>query len=189
MKLKQNPDYIPLTQQDLCCVPTTIQWVLVRRNLPLVSQEDIGKVIGLHVPKEKNHLFMYKFPNTKAYYGTYGTELNNKNLNELFEKYKLPLVGEYTKISKIKDPHKFIIENMKAGNDVCMMFHKKNVTGENWAHGSILAEYDTDTKTITVGDPSPRYPKFWKVKLTKMVDAMNTKWDGNERGFWVIKSK
>ncbi len=44
--------YIPFSQQPYCCVPTSIQMVMYRHNIPLVPAEELGYHLGLTVPKD-----------------------------------------------------------------------------------------------------------------------------------------
>lgn len=49
--------YIPFTQQPSCCVPTCIQMVMYRQDIPLLAAEEIGHHLGLTVPPERSALF------------------------------------------------------------------------------------------------------------------------------------
>ena len=49
--------YVPITEQPYCCVPACIQMILLRRGIPLKSQEEIGYNLGLIVPQRYKNLF------------------------------------------------------------------------------------------------------------------------------------
>ena len=68
-------------------------------------------------------------------------------------------------------------------------FHWRGL-GRKWncGHVCVLAEFDTTRSVVTVGDPGQNTPKFWKVKLSRLIKAMSPEWDGHERGFYVFKS-
>lgn len=49
--------YIPFTQQPSHCVPTCIQMVMYRNNIPLLPAEEIGYHLGLVVRPDQSNLF------------------------------------------------------------------------------------------------------------------------------------
>jgi hypothetical protein len=49
--------YIPFTQQPSCCVPTCIQIVMYRHDIPLRPAEEIGYHLGLVVSPDRSKLF------------------------------------------------------------------------------------------------------------------------------------
>ncbi len=189
MILKLEPAYIPVVQQKSCCVPCCIQWVLLRRRLPLISQEEIGKMLDLHISPEFSHLFINKFLTTKHTWGGYGTNVTNKTLNTIFKKYKLPLEGEYIHINEIKTPKEFIIKNLRENNDVLVLFTRTGIGQKGGGHMGTIMEFDTATDEVLLGDSSPNRLKKYVTKLDKLIDAMSNKWDGSERGFVIIKEK
>ena len=94
------------------------------------------------------------------------------------------------KISKIENPKKFIVGNIKKGNDVMISFNWKGLGyKKNWGHVVVISEMDTKKDVVTLGDPSFNQPKFWKVKLSRLVKAMNPKHDSVERGFYIFSKK
>lgn len=191
MIIKVNPEYIPLVQQRFCCVPCCVQWVLLRRNLPMISQENIAEYFDLRIPKKLNHLFLKNFSNKKGAWGGYGTAAQtDESLTKLFTDYKIPLTCERKLISQVNNPEKFIAQNLKNGNDILTDYHLHGVGKKfNNGHLAVISEIDTSKKTITLGDPNPKDPKFWKIRLSKFVKAMSDKWDGFERGFVIVKKK
>ena len=91
------------------------------------------------------------------------------------------------KISKVGNPKEFIIQNIKKGNDIMLSFHWRGLGLKGMGHIVVLTEIDDKEDIITIGDSSLNQPKFWKVKLTKLVKAMSSKYDGCERGFYVFE--
>lgn len=89
MKMKK---YLPITEQPYCCVPACIQMILLRRNMRLISQEEIGYDLGLIVPQKYKSLFkkvqMGKKP--KAGWGTQ-TGKPVYSINNFFRKNKINL--------------------------------------------------------------------------------------------------
>jgi hypothetical protein len=183
-------EYIPFIQQPCCCGPCSMQWVLYRRKLPLLSQEEIGKFFDLRVPAALNSIYKEKFSNKKTHFGSYGTEdFNEKSINAFFKKYKYPLKGQFFEADKISDSNKFLTENFK--NDILVIFHRAGIKNQDkkTGHVAIVADFNTKTKEVTIGDPNRDFPKFWKVKLDELIGAMSPKFDGKQRSFIVISEK
>lgn len=109
--------YVPLTQQKYCCVPTCIQMIFLRRNLPVYSQEEIGKYLGLIVPENVKHLFSDSVKTGEKPERGYGTQEGKEkySLNNLFIAKNIPLQVKKIGISKAGNVHKLIEENLKKG--------------------------------------------------------------------------
>lgn len=191
MILKPSPQYKPLVQMKYCCAACSILWILHRRGY-WVDQEIIAKEIGIKIPKKFQKLFRVKMKTTRkrSEYGAPRLIAKDSHLvNRFLKKYKIPLKMTPFKISKIKDPKKFIIDNLKKGNDLMLSFHWRGLGKRwNWGHVCVLAEFDTARNIVTIGDPAYNMPKFWKINLHKLVRAMSSEWDGRERGFYVFEN-
>lgn len=189
MIVKVNPPYKPLTEQPYCCGPCSFQWILLRRGY-WIDQEEIAEYCKLKVPRKLKKLFVrnIKIAKSKKEEGT-SVEKIHIYLKKLLKYKKIPLAVTKHTISKIKDSKKFIIENLKTGNDIMLDFACKPFPEYEFPHGGhvcVVVEFDTDKNILTLGDPAFYKPKFWKVPLQKIVKAMDSKWDGHERGFWII---
>ncbi|UCD04569.1 MAG: hypothetical protein JSW73_02970 [Candidatus Woesearchaeota archaeon] len=190
MKLKVNPPYKPLVQMHVCCGVCSFLWVLHRRGY-WIDQEEIAQACNLYILKKTANLFKLKMKITKsAKKEGVNFDKFHKDANKLLKKKKIPLKMEKYSISQIEDPKKFIIKHLKSGEDVMVNFACKalQLTCPS-AHICVIAEFDTKNNILTLGDSSWTRPKYWKVKLDKMVKAMDKKHDGRERGFWVISEK
>lgn len=190
MKLKVNPPYIPLVQQPLCCFACSVQWVLLRRNLKLIDQEEIAQYFGLEIPKKSVKYFTRKIKVTsnRKNYGT-KSEKQYNNMNRFFAKYKIPLKAKSFRVSKVNDPQLLISENIKKGNDIITIYHQRGIDKRRYNIGHVVVIAEIDGDMAIVGDPSRTSPKFWRVKLRKLVNAMSDRFDGDERGFIVISKK
>lgn len=174
-----------------CCGPCSFLWVLHRRGY-WIDQEEIAWFCKLNIPQKKAKRFVRKMRITKST-GDEGISSAKLDiyLNRMLQKKKIPLKVERYPISKIENPKELIIENLKAGNDImlafsCKQFPKfKSIIG----HICVVAEFDSNKGIITLGDPAGSEPKFWQADLKKIVKAMDKKYDGNERGFWIISPK
>lgn len=112
--------------------------------------------------------------------------------NKLLKAKRIPLTIQKYQVSQVKDPTQLIVKNLKAGYDVMLDFACKPFPEYEYDEGGhvvVVSEFDTDKGVLTIGDPSWIHAKFWKVPLKKIVNAMDKKYDGFERGFWVVKPK
>ena len=118
--IQAKPMYIPLIQKPMCCNVTCTQMVLLRHGITPPLQDDIAKSIGVRIPKENRKSFMRKLiMPSKPPYGTDTiTKKNEKRYNNFFEKSGLPFRVRIFMVSKIKNRKKFIVDNMKDGNDI-----------------------------------------------------------------------
>ena len=61
---------------------------------------------------------------------------------------------------------------------------------EKIGHAVILSEMiDGKDPTLIVGDPNPSRPRFWKMKLSKLLKCQKPIYDGRERGFGIVSKK
>jgi len=191
MKLKVDPPYKPLVQMYHCCGPCSFLWILHRRGY-WVDQEEIAWYCKLVIPKSAANKFTrrFKIAKKKEDEGT-SPEKMHIYLNKLLKDKKIPLKVEYYSINKVKDPKTLIIENLKAGNDIMLDFACKPFPEYKFhgGHVCVVAEFDTKKNILTLGDPAWARPKFWKVELDKITKAMDKKYDGHERGFWIVSEK
>jgi hypothetical protein len=86
--------YVPFTQQDYCCVPTSIQMIMYRNNIPLIPAEELGYHLGLTIPPDVANLF-YKprIADTPPSTAGYGTQIYNPDYepNKVFKELEVPL--------------------------------------------------------------------------------------------------
>ena len=186
MLINQKPFYKPIKQKPYCCVPACISMVLDRRKTKHSSQEEIGYELGLIIPKEKIHLFT-KIKTGKKPIAGYGTQVNKKkySINNYFFKNKIKLKETHYPIEKNKNTNKFIVENLRSGNDLIVCFNNKKLYGgEDYGHVSLIQKINDNI--ITLIDPENNVPDKRKVKLQKLVDAMECHGKKKRGGFWII---
>jgi len=189
--IKVNPPYKPLVQLYECCGPCAFQWILHRRDF-WIDQEELAWHCKLKILKKNAKYFVRNMRITKSRKDT-GTSVEKMHiyLNKMLKDKKIPLTVEKHPISKIKDPKEFMIENLKKENDIMLDFFCKPfpVYEYEGGHVCVVSEFNSDKEIITLGDPAGELPKFWKVPLKKIIKSMDKKYDGHERGFWIVKSK
>lgn len=186
MPINQKLFYKPIKQKPYCCVPACIFMVLDRRKIKHGSQEEIGRELGLVVPKEKTHLFI-KIRTAKKPIAGYGTQVNKKkySINNYFLKNNIKLKEVYYLLEEIKDIKKFIVENLKSGNDLIVCFDSRKLYGiGDYGHVSLIQNINNNI--ITLIDPEKDVPNKRKVDLQKLVEAMKRHGKEKRGGFWVI---
>ena len=184
-----KPKYKPLVQMRGCCGPCAILWILLRRGF-WVDQEKIAKELKTRVFKRDLKLFPEKMLTTGKKGDLGLPDIIGKDtylVNRFLKKYKIPLRMTPFKISKVKNPKEFIVENLKKGNDIMVSFNWKGLEHKRgWGHIVVISEIDTRKDVVVLGDPGQNQPKFWKVKLNRLTKAMSSKYDGAERGFHIF---
>ncbi|MBI3190259.1 C39 family peptidase [archaeon] len=176
--MNQKPPYKPINQKRYCCVPACISMILHRRNINHGSQEEIGYDLGLVVPKVRTE---------KKPAAGYGTRIGTKkySINSYFRKNNIDLKEKYFPAEITTDVKKFIIENLKNGNDIIVCFNNKKLYGAgDYGHISLIQSINNEN--IILIDPEKNMPKKRKVKLSKLVDAMKYHGKKNRGGFWII---
>ena len=192
-KIVITPAYTPLTQQRLCCVPCAVQWILLRRGLPIFTQEEIGKTLDLTVPPKHRHLFpsgTVRVVAKKPILG-YGSQSSTEAAayNLFFRAKHIPLQVTYTRHSKLKKPASFIASNLKKGNDVMIITHMSALNPKKkWGH-ALLATAITlgRNPVVTVGDPDWDEKKIYAVPLAKILRGMTKEVGKTERGLYIFK--
>ena len=179
--------YTPLTQQPYCCVPTIIQIVLLRRNMQLFSQEEIGYELGLTVPKKYKRILPKARTGKKPPAG-WGTQVQvpKYSINHFFKKFKLPLKEEYSPVSKIKNIKQWIKKQLEEDKDLIVCFNYGKLYSGKGEHVSLL-ESIHDNMVILV-DSEQKVPKYRTVKLNKLIEAMKYH-EKKQGGFWIISKK
>lgn len=148
--------------------------------------------MDMKIPKGDRHLFATRIPVSRKRSDWGAGEVLKENLIEkFFRAKKLPLTCRTYAYDVIKDHKNFILENLQNGNDIIFSFHWKGL-GKKTASGHVCLIAGlklSDRPTIIVGDPSPVDPKFWEIKLDKIVHAMHERYDEYKRGFYIISKK
>jgi hypothetical protein len=163
--------------------------ILDRRKIIHGSQEDIGYDLGLTVPEDKAGLFKRVRIGKKPSAG-YGTKVSTPrySINHYFKKYRIYLKEEYYPIRKVHDIKKFIATNLKNNNDVIVCFNNKRLHGiGDYGHVSLIQ--DINKGYLTIIDPGINVPKIRRVRLSKLIDAIEHHGEKNRAGFWIISKR
>lgn len=189
--IPKDSRYIPLTQQRYCCVPTCIQIIMLKYNIPLIPAELLGYHLGLIVPKDDLHNFWNGRKGRKPKAG-YGTQIGEKQYspNKAFAKLKLPLRMKFNLIDKFKSVEDFTrhLKELEINDkDALLCFDWGVAVGNEFheGHVCILDRVFLDKNVVRLIDPD-KGAKWKEFSIQKMYDAMN--YHGKEKmaGVWEL---
>jgi hypothetical protein len=181
--------YRPIPQLPFCCVPATIQWILYRRSFDIQVQEEIGRQLGLKIPKKFSKYFpvdITRLPNDSK---KFGTQIDKKkySVNNFFRENKIPLrMSPLLRFSDISRFEIFLLKNLGKDVDLAARINNSLLTnGKGVGHFCLIVDFDPKNKIVSLGDPEP--PFFKKVSISDLLLMMSKKFDGIERGLHIIK--
>lgn len=198
MKTQATPDnsrYIPFTQQPSCCVPTSIQMIMYRNDIPLIPAEELGWHLGLTVKPERENLFYKARVSDTPPPSGYGTQIYNSEYepNKIFKKLGIPLTFEFKPVSGFSDDKQladFISKIEAEDMDALLCFNHGALVDnpeKDWGHVCVFDRVLNDE--IRIVDASPEHPKWRNVKISKMFGAMQKHGVAKSAGVWVFRKE
>ncbi|MBT5022238.1 hypothetical protein HOK51_00755 [Candidatus Woesearchaeota archaeon] len=187
--IKLNPPYRHLYQKPAFCGPCCVQMIFLRRGL-WEEQEEIA--IELNTGILKKDTIHYSMP-PKIVDGKDETKIGvalekfDIHLNELFKKHKFKLHAKQFDKSEIINPKNFIENNLKEDNDIIVDFWLKQTSNSGVGHFILISGINTESEQLIICDPDGDAKSEWTISITELFDLMDKKWDGNKRGFVVVK--
>jgi hypothetical protein len=183
--------YVPFTQQQDCCVPTSILMIMYRNNIPLIPAEELGYNLGLTIPPEKDNLFYHarvsdEPPSTAGY----GTQIFNPiyEPNKVFKELGIPMSFSIELADDIKGTEDLLsklgaIE--KEDGDALLCFNHGVIKGEYKPFSGHVVVFDRiiDGK-IRIVDASPNQPKWRLVEPSLMFEAIEKHGNNRSGGIW-----
>jgi hypothetical protein len=187
--IKPKTKYKHVKQKPFCCVPTCIQMILHRNGFKGFTQLQIAEHLNFKVPPKYAKVFGERFVSIKEPSRGYGAQQTPENINAFFKKFGIPLRTERHPISLVKNPAEFLLEQLRQGRDVMVLFSVKAFDPKaSGGHAVLVSEINQAKKAVRVVDPESRIKSYW-LPLQKLIEAMSSKWDGNEREFYVFFSQ
>lgn len=190
--IPKDTRYVPLTQQPYCCVPTCIQMIMLRHNIPLQPAELMAHHMEVVVAPDKKKLF-WNLPSLKKRPAAgYGTRLNeNLTADPMFKKLKIPLRMSFKLIDSFKNKDelmKYLHNRTKAGKDtiICYDYGTLFNTGRSNGHVCVLDKVNKNKGEVRFIDPESNVPKWRTVKISKLYRAMKKHGKENMAGCWEI---
>jgi hypothetical protein len=170
--------YIPFTQQNSCCVPTSISIVMYKLGIPLIPIELLGYHLGLILNKDKKHLFWNVRTGQRPKAG-YGTQIYDKKyeINSVFKKLKIPIrVNSYSldDFKTKKDIVSFLLEATKKDKDIIVLLASDilNNTTNNNGHACVIDRIYPSRDVIRLIDPLYEQPKWREFRIDKFIKAV-----------------
>ena len=184
--------YVPLTQQRYCCVPTSIQMVMLRHKMPLLPAELIAHHLEVIVAPDKKKLF-WNLPSKKnrpkAGWGTCVKE--SKTIDTMFKELKIPLKADFRLIDSFASAEElgdYLYTKMKSDGDVLvcydyqLLFNSENSSG----HVCVCDRIERKKAEVRFIDREWDVPKWRTVKLKKLFKAMQIHTSENMAGCWEL---
>lgn len=186
--------YVPFTQQDYCCVPTSILMIMYRNGLPLIPAEELGYHLGLTVPPEDAHLF-YKarVADTPPSSAGYGTQISEPAYepNKVFKELSIPLSFSQKLASEL-DSDTDLLAALRAveqnDDDALLCFNHGVIRGEYKPFTGHVVVFDRviDGK-VQIVDASWKHPKWRLVEPKLLFEAIKKHDNKNAGGIWYFK--
>lgn len=193
--IPKDSRYVPLTQQPYCCVPTCIQIVMVRHNIPLVSAELMAHYMQIVVPKKDAKLFWNVRSSAKKPEAGYGTKLNESlTADPMFKKLGIPLRMKWHLINQFDSPEdirQFMQRAIDEDRDILVCFRYGSLFNTRYTggHTCVLDQIDSKGNKVRLVDPGRKVPKWRTVTTTKLFKAMKAHGSEKMGGFWEIEKR
>lgn len=183
--------YVPFTQQDYCCVPTSIQMIMYRNNIPLIPAEELGYHLGLTIPPDVVGLFYQpRISDMPPSTAGYGTQIYNPEYepNKIFKKLGLPLSFDKKLANEIQDEQALLSELQKVENsdaDALLCFNHGVMRGKYESNSGHVVVFDRiiDGK-VRIVDASWKHPKWRLIEPSLLLDAIKQHGNENSGGIW-----
>jgi hypothetical protein len=193
---KKKFKYRPIMQLPHCCVSATLQMILYRRGLDILTQEEIGANLGLRMPMRMRELFSDEriewLPDDSK--ENFGTQIRKKGcgINYFFKRKGIPLrISKLRKMKSVDNIENFLQENMNDNNDIISSYNawlKSKGKYKYVGHFALVEKVDFKNKKVLLCDPEI---PFWKeIGFGDLVYQMSMEIDGRVRGFYkVVRNK
>lgn len=189
----EDSRYIPLTQQAACCVPTCLQMIMYKNDVPLMPAEELGYHLGLTVHPSRKHLFYNVRTAETPPPAGYGTQIYNPDYepNKVFREIGVPLSLTILPSDELGGPDGLLekLRSVEVENADAMLCFNHGALVDNpdmdWGH---LCVFDRIIDgQIRIVDPSPEQPKWRLVTAEKLFAAMEKHGVKNSASVWLIK--
>ncbi len=192
--------YIPLQQQPYCCVPTCVQMIMLRHNIPLRPAEELGAYMGLIVPPEDAGFFYNPAvvsPRPEIGYGSAHVVSPETHPNNAFERLDIPLRMEEERIDLFDDAQALearLHEIVNTGLDALLCLRWADVMDS----GTIIEPVDMlsghvvvvdtflDNGNLRIIDPA-RGQKWREYPVETLYKSAHAHTPGRGGGIWVFR--
>jgi hypothetical protein len=188
-----NSRYIPFTQQASCCVPTCIQMVMYRNDIPLRPAEEIGYHLGLVVAPDKSGLFCNVRAAVDAPPAGYGIQMHipEYNPNAAFARMNIPLDFTKEPIANFSSAEE-LLERLRTheqnDRDALFAFNLGALLDDpslSGAHHACVFDRVLDGRVRLI-DPSFHAPKWRTFDVEQLFFAMQKHISSDWGGIWLL---
>ncbi|MDB5175796.1 MAG: hypothetical protein JWM81_654 [Candidatus Saccharibacteria bacterium] len=172
-------------------MPTCIQMIMYRHNIPLVPAEEIGYHLGLTVPPEDGHLFnRVRVADKPPVASGYGTDISSPDYepNKAFRALNIPLRFSKKLATEIANEEallSLLLDVETNDGDALLCFNHGVIRGQYEPHSGHVVVFDKIVNgQVRVVDASPRQPKWRSIELSVLFDAIQQHGDANSGGIW-----
>lgn len=182
-----NTRYWPITQKPYCCVPTSLQMVLQKNQLPKLSQEVIGNELGLVVSPEYadefEHVQVSEQPIVSSGFGT-RIQDPDFSLERLIKKQKWPFILTKRLASNIDSEQTLrdILTIVERRDDDALICYQND---KGYGHVAVFDRVIDDKLRIV--DPSPNDDKWREISMADMYARIQAHGDKNFGGVWLLE--
>jgi hypothetical protein len=193
MSVPDNSRYVPFTQQPSCCVPTCIQMVMYRNDIPLRPAEEIGYHLGLVVRPEQGNLFANVRTAIEPPPAGYGIQIHIPEYepDTAFTRMGIPLsfsVEPIKSFSSAKELLERLREHEREDHDALVAFNLGALIDDpslNQAHHACVFDRIIDGR-IRLVDPSFYAPKWRIFDAEQLFIAMQKHVSSDWGGVWLL---
>ena len=183
--------YDPVTEKPYCCVPAIFQMIQARRDLPYMTQDEIGWELGLIVPIEMKSKFtkVRTGPKPRAGYGT-RTSKPEFSIEKYFTRNTLPLSIIKVSTSSLEELIFTIEASFNQENDIVLCFNSQHLFGDGEIeHVSLVEAFNEASGAVTVVDPAIGAPKRRATTIFRIYDTIQEHEVSSHGGLWIISDR
>lgn len=184
--------YVPFTQQNSCCVPTSILMIMYRNGIPLLPAEELGYHLGLTVSPEDEPLFYKPRVSATPPPSGYGTQIYRPEYepNKIFAKLGIPLKFSQKLAADITSEEELLNELRRVevnNTDALLCFNHGVIRGAYKPHTGHVVVFDRVVGgKVRVVDASARNPKWRLIEPELLLEAIKRHGSDKAGGIWLF---
>lgn len=191
--IPRDSRYVPFTQQPSCCVPTCMQMVMYRNNIPLRPAEEIGYHLGLVVSPDQSNLFCNVRTSAERPSAGYGIRMHIPEFdpNIAFARMGVPLHFVVEPVKEIPSANDLLerLRTIERGElDALVAFNLETLIDDpslNGAHHACVFDRIIDGRVRLI-DPSFYAPKWRMFDVEQLFLAMQKHVSSDWGGIWLL---
>jgi hypothetical protein len=162
-----------------------------RRDLDIMSQDEIGWELGLIVPPKMKSEFTKVRTGLKPPAG-YGTQTSKSefSIERYFDRKHLPLCITKVQPSSLNELISSIKAALAQDNDIVLCYYSQLLFGDaDIEHVSLIEEFKIDSGQITVVDPAIGVPKRRITTISEVFKTIQNHGVSDIGELWIISER